>query len=73
MGQNMTREKKIPQLVDYVENCCGCAACHAICPVDAIFLESDDEGFIYPKINVVKCIQCYRCLSVCAFKQEKGI
>ena len=40
---------------------------------EVLVVPIDDEGFIYPKINVVKCIQCYQCLSVCAFKQEKGI
>ncbi|MCD8197771.1 MAG: hypothetical protein LUE24_11520 [Lachnospiraceae bacterium] len=35
----------------------------------------DSEGFLYPKVDEKKCIRCYKCLSVCAFKEaqrEKG-
>ncbi|MCD8348895.1 MAG: 4Fe-4S binding protein [Lachnospiraceae bacterium] len=35
----------------------------------------DSEGFLYPKVDEEKCIRCYKCLSVCAFKEtqrEKG-
>ncbi|MCD8219677.1 MAG: hypothetical protein LUC50_04875 [Ruminococcus sp.] len=35
----------------------------------------DEEGFLYPIIEPEKCIRCYKCLTVCAFKEaqrEKG-
>ncbi|MCD8222468.1 MAG: 4Fe-4S binding protein [Clostridiales bacterium] len=35
----------------------------------------DSEGFLYPVVDAEKCIRCYKCLSVCAFKEgqrEKG-
>ena len=65
--------KLLPELYDSVENCCGCSACYAICPVRAITMDPDEEGFLYPTVDVEKCIRCYQCISVCAFKvdQEK--
>ena len=36
--------------------CSGCGACLNACPVDAIRLEDDAEGFCYPKVETeVKC------------------
>ena len=32
--------------------CCGCSACSKICPVGAITMIEDEEGFLYPEINV---------------------
>jgi len=57
------------------ENCCGCSACFAVCPVQAIQMQPDEEGFLYPAVDGEKCIRCHRCLSVCVFKtdqREKG-
>ena len=50
------------------EDCCGCAACYAICPKAALSMVEDEEGFEYPKIDESKCIECYMCLEVCQFK-----
>ena len=67
MKANMFLKKEVPELVDVIENCCGCAACYAVCPVKAIYMKSDAEGFAYPVIDSGKCIRCYQCLAVCAF------
>ena len=66
-------EKKTPKLYENKENCCGCSACYAICPVNAIAMKTDDEGFWYPEIDGTKCVCCYKCQHVCIFKgdQEK--
>ncbi len=58
-------------LYESKENCCGCTACYAICPINAITMQSDSEGFLYPKINKDKCVQCGKCLRVCIFKQNQ--
>ncbi len=60
--------KKIPILFKKKELCNGCTACHAICPVYAIEMKTDSEGFEYPEINKEKCILCNKCISVCPVK-----
>ncbi|MDD2391382.1 MAG: Coenzyme F420 hydrogenase/dehydrogenase, beta subunit C-terminal domain [Bacilli bacterium] len=50
------------------KNCCGCAACINICPTKAISMETDNYGFIYPKINHDICIECGKCKKVCAYQ-----
>ena len=62
------KEKLYPVIYLRKEECCGCTACYAICPREAIYMEEDEEGFEYPHIDEDKCIQCYRCLDVCPFK-----
>lgn len=65
------KTKKPPKLYENKENCCGCSACFAVCPVKAISMETDEEGFLYPLVDAEKCICCYRCLQVCAFKTDQ--
>ena len=60
--------REIPILYKRKEECCGCAACFAICPKEAIYMVEDEEGFEYPVINKERCIRCYKCLQVCHFK-----
>lgn len=60
--------RELPVLFHQKEECCGCSACKEVCPVGAICMVSDEEGFWYPKVNKNKCIRCYRCLKVCPFK-----
>ena len=49
------------------DNCCGCRACESICPVNAITMQSDVQGFLYPIISTDKCINCNMCHSICKF------
>lgn len=63
--------KKLPNIYKIKENCCGCSACYAVCPVEAITMSPDEEGFFYPVVDAEKCIRCYQCLSVCAFKIDQ--
>lgn len=60
--------KEVPELYKRKEECCGCTACFAICPKDAISMVEDEEGFEFPQIDKHKCIRCYMCLKVCPFK-----
>ena len=46
-------------------NCCGCTACKSICPKNAIKMQEDEEGFLYPVIEQDKCINCGLCQKVC--------
>lgn len=52
------------------DRCCGCLACMNICPVGAIEKVKDENGFIYPKVNKEKCIECHLCEKVCDFNSQ---
>lgn len=52
--------------IDEKKKCTGCSACASICPKNCIQMEADEEGFLYPKINIEKCIQCRLCESACS-------
>ncbi|MFR2150674.1 MAG: 4Fe-4S dicluster domain-containing protein [Christensenellales bacterium] len=43
--------------------CTGCGACVSICPKQAIVMQPDTEGFLYPKVDGEKCISCDLCES----------
>ena len=47
------------------QNCCGCSACVQRCPVNAISMITDEEGFYYPKVDEDKCVSCGMCDRVC--------
>lgn len=47
------------------EKCCGCSACMNICPVNAIEMTPDSQGFLYPSANTQTCINCGKCEAVC--------
>lgn len=58
----------VPKLYHKKKECCGCSACYAICPQNAIEMIIDAEGFEYPQIIEKKCINCGMCQKVCPFK-----
>jgi formate hydrogenlyase subunit 6/NADH:ubiquinone oxidoreductase subunit I len=60
--------KNIPILYNNKSQCCGCTACYAVCPIGAITMVEDEEGFEYPQIDEDKCIRCGMCQKVCTFK-----
>lgn len=45
--------------------CYGCLACKEVCPKAAITMKQDKEGFLYPFVNIEKCIRCGLCEKVC--------
>lgn len=45
--------------------CCGCGACHNICPTNAISVRLDEEGFRYPIVNKELCAHCKKCVKIC--------
>lgn len=45
--------------------CCGCTACVNVCPKNCISMSADREGFLYPLVDFVKCIDCGFCELVC--------
>ena len=47
------------------KDCCGCAACVQRCPRHCILMKEDEEGFLYPLVDVSLCIDCGLCEQVC--------
>lgn len=47
------------------DTCTGCSACKNICPQKCISMEIDEMGFLYPKVDERKCINCNLCNTVC--------
>ena len=47
------------------EQCCGCESCLVSCPVSAITMQEDDEGFLYPIIDEGLCTGCGSCRRHC--------
>lgn len=45
--------------------CCGCTACASECPKQCIRMVEDKEGFLYPQINTIVCVDCGLCEKVC--------
>lgn len=52
-------------LIEKNTKCNGCQACASICPKSCIEMVKDEEGFLYPKIDEDKCINCRLCEKSC--------
>ena len=51
-------------------DCCGCTACASICAHNAITMQPDALGFLYPVVDESKCTNCGLCEKVCAFNDN---
>ena len=47
-------KKKICTTLD----CVGCGVCSSVCTQGCISMEENNEGFLYPVIDIEKCINC---------------
>ena len=52
------------------KQCCGCTACASICSHNAITMQPDNLGFLYPIVDNDKCVDCGLCEKVCAFNDN---
>ncbi len=79
-GITVSKTKEIFKLTEMQtrqkQECSGCSACIDICPTKAITMKKDEEGFLYPAVDQLKCIKCGKCDRICGFvpkqKQELG-
>jgi coenzyme F420-reducing hydrogenase beta subunit len=55
------------------ELCSGCTACMNICPFDAISMQPDREGFLYPVTDEKLCTDCALCQQICPFQNDFSI
>lgn len=53
------------------KDCCGCTACVAVCSHHCISMCEDEEGFLYPKVDVRACVDCGLCERVCPVLNQK--
>jgi len=56
-------------MITRFDGCTGCGACEAVCPVMAIKMEENEEGFLYPNANKEICMNCGKCDRVCSSRQ----
>lgn len=52
------------QVIDK-KRCSGCTSCASICPKNCISMSADEEGFLYPLVDVSSCIDCHLCETKC--------
>ena len=52
------------------EKCTSCGACTVSCPQNAIYFETNEYGFCYPRIDDAKCVDCGLCRKSCHVLNE---
>ena len=53
------------------KNCTGCEACVNLCPRNAIKMQEDWRGFLFPNVDPSKCIDCGLCQKRCPSNKNK--
>lgn len=53
-----------------MDACYGCQACAQICSHGAITMQANDEGFLFPHIDVNRCVDCGLCQRTCITQEE---
>jgi coenzyme F420-reducing hydrogenase beta subunit len=61
----MSPKPKPTRVAPNQDGCYGCFACFTACPVSAIEMCLDPDGFYRPVVNAETCTSCGRCVEVC--------
>ena len=61
MNHNISRYK----------NCFGCGVCSISCPVGAISIARNNDGFYEPIVEFSACVECGICLAVCSLNNTE--
>lgn len=58
-------------LTECKSDCSGCSACVSACAHEAISMQEDAEGFLYPFIDDSHCIGCGVCSGICPISKTQ--
>ena len=56
--------------LDNSDDCTGCGSCANTCPVNAITMKPNENGFLHPSVNDAKCVHCGKCLNNCPMRKR---
>jgi len=66
----LSKINDLDKLITPPEKCTGCGACFSSCPQKAITMKENNEGFIFPYINMNLCTGCNICKKNCPNNQN---
>ena len=52
-------------MIEIDNKCTSCGACVAACPKHCIVIAANDRGFLYPRIETDRCVNCHACEMIC--------
>ena len=58
-------------LYEEKKDCCACSACLNVCPKQAICMQEDEYGFLYPVIYEDECVRCGLCIKTCGYQNSE--